>query len=267
MRIVVVLSPDWIPTGIYVRSLVAVRLDPRDKKLDWLGGGSDGVEWNNPDDQTFLAAVGRPTAIVAFVRSGRSAKAIFAFGLVQTSPPITLEGRKEGRFLKKGLIGLPLPRVESGGKRTSAVPPPKRRSLARLALGPARKVEPRVTISTTHDMAVARAIGRAKGTARIITPRKVIIIDLENRTGRCTALHCSRSSLCPSLSFLPVQINSAPQRRSRRRSRSLFEAWTADGQADADDGHVLTKAENEEGADGGRQTDADGRRGGVSERL
>ena len=45
----------------------------------------------------------------------------------------------------------------------------------------------------------------------------------------------------------------------------MFEAWTADGQADADDGHVLTKAENEKGAAGGRQTD--GRRGGVSERL
>ena len=110
MRIVVVLSPDWIPTGIYVRSLVAVRLDPRDKKLDWLGGGSDGVEWNNPDDQTFLAAVGRPTAIVAFVRSLRSVgKGNICIRFGANFASITLEGRKEGRFLKKGLIGL-LPR-------------------------------------------------------------------------------------------------------------------------------------------------------------
>ena len=117
-------------------------LYPRDKKLDWPRMGIGRTAWNGiiPTIKHSRAALGRPTdhcvSSSLLDRQRQYLHSVWCKLRLRSrslSPPLTRE-KKEGRFLKKGLIGLPRSAAPSRhvlrGAKTC------RRRTAHSALGP-----------------------------------------------------------------------------------------------------------------------------------
>ena len=123
-----------------------------------IGWEGDRMGWNGiirTIKHSWQQLADRPRSLRSFAPIGRQRQYLHS---VWCKLRLDHPRREEGRSFPKERSNWIAPAACRERRKTDICCAAAEAPLARSALGPARKVEPRVTISTTHDVAVARSV-------------------------------------------------------------------------------------------------------------